>query len=84
MHVFTSTRIDFSTGRKLLQCKNYSKALECFKKAADQGNARAQYNLGCSYEYGEGVSKDINEAKNWYKKAADQGFEEAINALKRF
>lgn len=31
------------------------KALECFKKAADQGNADAQNHLGYMYDNGYGV-----------------------------
>ena len=33
----------------------------------------AQYNLGVSYDYGEGVTKDPQEAVKWYRKAAEQG-----------
>lgn len=29
-----------------------------FKRAGVQGCATAQYNLGCSYEKGEGIDKD--------------------------
>jgi TonB family protein len=41
--------------------------------AADQGNTRAQENLGGLYEKGLGVSQDYAEAMIWYRKAADQG-----------
>ena len=40
-------------------------------KAAEQGHANAQYNLGVMYEDGEGA--DDKEAVKWYRKAADQG-----------
>lgn len=38
-------------------------------------------NLGAMYEYGEGVKKDLGEAAKWYRKAADQGNENAKKAL---
>ena len=47
-----------------------------------QGDIEAQYNLGESYEYGEGVMKDYEEAVKWYLKAAKQGDEEAQQKLK--
>ena len=42
-------------------------------KAALQGDAGAQNNLGVCYEYGEGVKQDYAEAVKWYQKAAQQG-----------
>jgi uncharacterized protein len=38
-----------------------------FRKAANQGIAAAQYNLGYSYEGGFGVSPDRQEAAEWYR-----------------
>jgi len=43
------------------------------RKAADQGHAIAQHNLGSIYYWGNGVPKDAEEAVKWYRKAADQG-----------
>ena len=43
------------------------------RKAADQGDAAAQYNLGVMYDNGQGVPQDYAEAVRWYRKAADQG-----------
>lgn len=43
------------------------------KKAAEQGDAAAQYNLGLRYVDGRGVAKDNAEAAKWFRKAADQG-----------
>ena len=47
------------------------------RKAADQGDAGGQYNLGVCYRDGEGVTKDLAEAVKWFRKAADQGDAEA-------
>jgi serine/threonine protein kinase len=51
----------------------YKKAIKWYRKAAEQGNASAQNNLGFCYEYGEGVEQDYEEAIKWYRKAAEQG-----------
>ena len=61
--------------------KNYTKE-EWFMLLAEQGLAQAQYKLGNMYEKGWGVPKDQKQAVIFYKKAADQGDEEAINTLK--
>jgi hypothetical protein len=52
-------------------------------KAAGQGFANAQSNLGYCYDNGIGVSKDEYEAVKWYRKAAEQGDTGAQEALKR-
>jgi len=58
--------------------KDMKKAVSWFTKAAEQGNAGAQYNLGLCYANGgDGVPKDIEKAIYWYTKAAEQGFAEA-------
>lgn len=45
-----------------------------FRKAAEQGNAEAQFQLGwCYYKGWGGVEKDSVEAATWFRKAADQG-----------
>ena len=61
--------------------KNYTQAAAWFRKAADQGNDNAQYNLATLYYRGLGVPKNINVAKQWYRKAAIQGNSEAKNFL---
>ena len=45
--------------------------------AADQGHAKAQYNLGLMYDEGRGVPQSDTEAVKWYRKAADQGHAKA-------
>jgi len=42
-------------------------------KAAEQGNAYAQYNLGLLYEKGTGVEQDYRQAAQWFRKAMEQG-----------
>ncbi len=40
---------------------------------AEQGDAKAQANLGHMYSHGQGVPQDYAEALRWYRKAAEQG-----------
>jgi len=47
--------------------QNYSKTVEWYRKAADQGYPRAQYNLDDMYANGLGVLKDRTKAKYWIK-----------------
>ena len=41
--------------------KNYSEAVKWYRKAAEQGNAKAQYNLGSCYYNGKALSKIIQK-----------------------
>ena len=51
----------------------YAKAVKWYKKAAEQGDADAQYNLGVAYYKGERVIKNHTKAFELFKKAAEQG-----------
>lgn len=51
--------------------------MEWYRKAAEQGDAAAQYNLGWMYWKGHGVWQSDTEAMKWYRKAAEQGHERA-------
>jgi TPR repeat protein len=50
---------------------------ELYRKAAEQGNAKAQFALGNCYKDGKGVKKDEAKALEWWTKAAEQGLREA-------
>ena len=45
--------------------------------------AASQYNLGMIYANGIGVVPDQKEAAAWLRKAADQGFAQAQQALRQ-
>jgi TPR repeat protein len=45
--------------------KDAIEAVKWYRKAAEQGDAPAQFNLGNSYANGEGVAKDAVEAAKW-------------------
>ena len=55
------------------ESKNVQEAVKWYRKAAEQGNAVAQYNLGRCYEYALGVKKDISKAIEFYRRAAERG-----------
>ena len=44
-----------------------------YRRAAEQGNASGQVNLGLRYSTGRGVARDDAEAVRWYRRAAEQG-----------
>ncbi|MEI6399579.1 MAG: sel1 repeat family protein, partial [Pseudomonadota bacterium] len=47
--------------------------MKWYRKAAEQGAARAQCSLGLAYYYGHGVAKDLEEALQWFLLAAERG-----------
>jgi uncharacterized protein len=44
-----------------------------FRKAAEQGDAGAQFQLAAMYCTGQGVVRNLEEAVKWYRRAAEQG-----------
>jgi|GEM_PF-2114242 len=42
-----------------------SQRLKLLEKKADEGNARAQYELGLMYYRGDGVDKNMAKARQW-------------------
>jgi len=53
--------------------QDHAEAVRWNRKAAEQGHAGAQCNLGVMYAYGQGVKQGHAEAVRWYRKAAEQG-----------
>jgi len=47
------------------------------RAAAEQGDARSQYQLGLAYLDGKGVPKSKEDGKQWIRKAAEQGYTDA-------
>ena len=56
---------------------DHVEAVKWVRKAAEQGFARAQYDLGLMYEFGTGVERSNEKAAEWYLKAAEQGYARA-------
>jgi len=61
--------------------KDQAKAVELFRKSAEQGNADAQRDLAWRYMSGEGVQKDQVKAVEWFRKSAEQGHADAQRDL---
>lgn len=61
--------------------QDYTEEVKWLRKAADQNNAWAQYNLGICYGKGDGVVRDYVEAVKWWRKAAQQNDAYAEYAL---
>ncbi len=51
------------------------------RRAAEQGDADAQYDLGLMYATGRGVPQDDGEAVRWFRRAAEQGLAGAQYSL---
>lgn len=71
------------TGNGVGVPKDKAEAVKWYRKAADQGNADAQYYLGMMYELGSGVAIDLPEALKWYRQAAQLGNRDAESAASR-
>lgn len=64
--------------------QDFAKSLEWYTRAAQQGNATAQWNVAVLLANGEGnIDQDTQKAALWCQKAADQGFAPAQATLGR-
>ena len=63
--------------------RNDNRAVELFERAAAAGHRRAQINLGILYFRGQGVTRDLVQARAWLEKAAADGDPYALYALGR-
>ena len=68
---------EFQKGVYAYKSGNYTKALREFRSLAEQGDIRAQVNLGVMYDNGQGTLKDYARAHMWWGFAASQGNETA-------
>ncbi len=60
---------------------NVKKSFIWYEKAAKAGNAEGQYQLGVHYARGQGVAKNIQQAKHWLNKAKGNGYKLALKTL---
>ena len=68
---------ELAAGNEAYEAQTYESAIKHFRKAAEKGNAEAQFKLGnCLYQ-GLGVEQDQAEAVKWFRKAAEQGLAKA-------
>lgn len=54
--------------------KSFVEAVKWYRKAAEQGHAEAQFNLGYCYYLGIGLIQDEAKGLRWYRKAAEQKY----------
>jgi TPR repeat protein len=59
----------------------FTQAAFWYRKAAEQGDVDAQYNLGSLYYDGRGVPHDYAQAVLWFRKAAERGDSDAQDEL---
>lgn len=72
---------ELSDAAKLLENRDYPKALALYTKLAAAGNAEAQFHLGEMHWYGEAGKLDLAAAQSWFRQAAAGGSKEAAAAL---
>ena len=68
---------DMEDAAEAYYMNDYSTAITLYEKLAEQGDARAQFNLALIYDQGIRGSHDYDRAFYWYTKAAEQGIAEA-------
>ena len=61
--------------------KDSKEAVKWWRKAAVRGHSYAQFNLGHTYAFGEGILQDDKEGAKWIRKAAEQGHVQAQGFL---
>ena len=66
---------EFQVGLDAAERGDYATALREWTPLAEQGDAKAQYNLGVMYENGQGVPQDYKTAVKWFTLAAEQGYD---------
>ena len=74
---------NYDTGMKYYNAKDYAKAAEIFTSSAKNGHAPSQYMIGRMYEHGQGVSRNVDTAREWYTESSNNGDARAKKALKR-
>lgn len=72
---------DLNEANKLLNAKDYGRALPIYARLAEAGNAEAQFRLGEMYWFGDGTSSDLKKAAAWFEKSAAAGNKDAAESL---
>jgi TPR repeat protein len=58
--------------------QDYKEAVKWYRLSAEQGDAKAQYNLGGMYSFGEGVPQDYVSAHMWWNLSGSNGHKDAV------
>ncbi|QVL46367.1 MAG: sel1 repeat family protein [Methylophilaceae bacterium] len=64
-----------------VQQKDFAGARAIYLDLANAGDAKACFNLALMYHDGDGVTQNMEEAVNWYKKSAQLNYKEAQYTL---
>lgn len=64
-----SSSAGYEEGKRALDIKDYQSAVREFRKAAENGDAKAQFHLGRLYERGLGVNRSYVDAVYWYTRS---------------
>ena len=75
-------RAIYSAATEVYRRGEVANAIKLRAIAAKMGSARAEYVLGCHFEYGDGLPKDIDRAKQYYKLAREHGFRDILLEMK--
>lgn len=74
-------QLEFEKAKEFEKKSLYTEAVSWYRKAAEQGDAESQYNLGVCYAKGYGVIENREQAIYWLLKATAQNHEIAIKLL---
>ena len=66
----------YSKGQGVPQDNN--EAVKWYRLSAEQGNAKAQFNLGLKYAKGQGVPQDYMSAHMWWNLSGSNGNKQAV------
>src|SRR5437667_410214 len=79
--VICGAAISWRAYKAKANARKLAEAASLYRARAEQGDAKAQTDLGHKYFHGNGVPRDYAEAARWYRKAADQGYAKAQYAV---
>jgi TPR repeat protein len=75
---------DFQQAQQLLLARgpaDAARAAGLFRRAAERGNALAEYDYGYCFEHGLGVPRDPGQALAWYQRAASHAADDAVRSI---
>ena len=72
---------DWQDGVDAARKGDHQTAYKLWLPLAEQGHAKAQFNLGVRYYNGQGVQRNYKEAVRWYRLSAEQGHAKAQSNL---
>ena len=73
---------DFKAGMEAYERGDFERALREWRPAAEEGMPEAQFNLALIYYHGKGIPVDLEQAQQWYLRAAEQNYVPATSNQK--